>query len=542
MLEEATNFYLSAMRTAPSELSYKQGFIDFIGEKRAFMHDDSIGDALVECLNLGSRLELSRLYKYWFEHNTAHPEFHAAFALKDRKPFDPENSAFFEKISDYKPLFTPCFLLGVKNFIVLNPLFEEFIVHVRKQLLAGKFTPEESLVLADAISHYSFNTDFILDCTEEEQKAIDALRFRIEAGQYDIADIALFACYAPLYALKNANEIMQKFSASASMADIIKTQISNYLRLREISESIVTITPIDSATSEDVREQYEEFPYPRWTSFSLSAWIRSWEATLNREILNLRDKKLKILNAGCGTGNEAILLASMFPKSEVLAVDLSRTSLAYAVKKAEEYGIKNITFRQADIQHLGVLDQQFDYISSVGVLHHMKDPVAGWKVLSGLLKPKGLMTIGLYSKIARTGIIKTRKIAREAGYTGDAASMKSFRKKSPQILDPDVLKNISSFRDYYSLSMYRDLLFHVQEYNYDLLEIESILKKLNMDFICFEQSRSLMQEYERRFPNDPAKTNLANWSILENDRPSATGHMYTFWCRKGSYTTPSYKN
>ena len=42
--------------------------------------------------------------------------------------------------------------------------------------------------------------------------------------------------------------------------------------------------------------------------------------------------------------------------------------------KTEELNI-NINYMQADILHLDKLDRQFDIVESVGVLHHMDDPI-----------------------------------------------------------------------------------------------------------------------------------------------------------------------
>ena len=103
-----------------------------------------------------------------------------------------------------------------------------------------------------------------------------------------------------------------------------------------------------------------------------------------------------ILIAGCGTGQHSITTAARFKSSKVLAIDLSLSSLAYAKRKTEELAIKNIDYMQADILDLGQLNKQFDIIESVGVLHHMDNPMEGWKVLTDCLKPDGLMLIGLY--------------------------------------------------------------------------------------------------------------------------------------------------
>ena len=83
--------------------------------------------------------------------------------------------------------------------------------------------------------------------------------------------------------------------------------------------------------------------------------------------------------------------------------------MAYAKRKTEELGIENIEYMQADILDLGKLNKQFDIIESAGVLHHMDNPMAGWKVLTDCLKPGGLMKIGLYSELARKHIVKIEK-------------------------------------------------------------------------------------------------------------------------------------
>ena len=116
----------------------------------------------------------------------------------------------------------------------------------------------------------------------------------------------------------------------------------------------------------------------------------------------------QILITGCGTGRETIDTATRFRKCNVLAIDLSLTSLAYAKRKTEELGISNIEYMQADILDLTALDRKFDIIESGGVLHHMDDPMAGWKVLTDCLKTGGLMRIGLYSESARKHIVQIR--------------------------------------------------------------------------------------------------------------------------------------
>ena len=73
----------------------------------------------------------------------------------------------------------------------------------------------------------------------------------------------------------------------------------------------------------------------------------------------------------------------------MLAVDLSLSSLGYAQRKAREMGLSGIEFAQADLLELGATGRSFDVVECSGVLHHMADPFAGWRMLLSLLRPGG---------------------------------------------------------------------------------------------------------------------------------------------------------
>ena len=117
----------------------------------------------------------------------------------------------------------------------------------------------------------------------------------------------------------------------------------------------------------------------------------------------------QILIAGAGTGQQSLYASSRFEGSNILAVDLSLSSLSYAKRKTEELGVTNIEYMQADILDLEKLNMKFDMIECSGVLHHMEEPLAGWRVLVNCLKTGGLMKIGLYSERARTDIVDIHK-------------------------------------------------------------------------------------------------------------------------------------
>ena len=111
----------------------------------------------------------------------------------------------------------------------------------------------------------------------------------------------------------------------------------------------------------------------------------------------------KVLIAGCGTGAQ-VLVANRYRNAKITAIDLSSSSLAYAIRKAREYGMKNVTFKKMDLLNIGELDQHFDIIECTGVLHHMENPKAGLSKLINQLIPGGYIKLALYSGVARKTI------------------------------------------------------------------------------------------------------------------------------------------
>lgn len=538
--ERAIYFMVMAINADPSEHSYKERFVDAVRRVNVSSYIEPAERAVIECLKSADTLDCSRLRLFWVSHLMHIPDFHAAFNLAPRKSFAPENEKLFSAFTNFKPLFNPYFLLGIKYIVVGDAMFEEFLTHIRKHMLedyAGSkrwFTSDQTETLAGALSHYNLSTDYMLDATPGEQQLVDCLRVKVGAGSYDAADIALLACYMPLHKLKNADRVLQDFSASErEIGHVVRAQIKDHQTLVSHATNVVSLTAIDgSAVSSKVQEQYEEFPYPRWNLVSEESLRGGWQKKNAHFTQGLHDKKINILIAGCGTGQESLMFATVFPQAEILAVDLSRASLAYAIKKAEEYKIKNVTFRHADLLRLDTLEQRFDIVNSCGVLHHLQDPLAGWRTLTGLLKPKGLMQVAFYSKIARRHILAAQRLAKEKGFVGTVESMKDFRRNATSLLPPDVLENISRFKDYYYLSMYRDLLFHVQEHDYDLRDINSMIKTLNLDFLGFSISNKQRLSYIEKNPDDLAMTNLEKWHAFEEKNPDTFREMYYIWCRK----------
>ena len=237
-----------------------------------------------------------------------------------------------------------------------------------------------------------------------------------------------------------------------------------------------------------------------------------------------------ILIAGCGTGQHAISTALRFPAAHVLAVDLSLASLAYAKRKTSELGLRNIEYRQADILAMDALQERFDLIECSGVLHHLEDPFAGWRILAGLRKPGARMRIGLYSELGRRAVVRARELIAAEGWGPDAEGIRACRaaiRARPDELFQKIIRN----EDFYSMSGCRDLLFHVQEQRFTLPQVGLMIERLGLRFLGFElpDSGATLARYRSLHPHDAQATDLANWHRLETEYPDTFSRMYQFW-------------
>ena len=228
--------------------------------------------------------------------------------------------------------------------------------------------------------------------------------------------------------------------------------------------------------------------------------------------------------------DRSIETARRIKGSKLLAIDLSLSSLSYAKRKADEFGVDNIKYMQADILDLGKLGKTFDIIECGGVLHHMSDPMAGWKILTGCLKKGGLMRIALYSELGRKYIVKTLDEIKSSDISSNIADMKYFRNKIIKS-DKDHHKWISFSDDFFSLSSMKDLLFHVQEHRFTLPQINNCLYNLGLKFCGFEENYKV-NKFKLQYCNYGDIYDLNKWNLYENDNPFTFSNMYQFWCQK----------
>jgi 2-polyprenyl-3-methyl-5-hydroxy-6-metoxy-1,4-benzoquinol methylase len=458
----------------------------------------------------------------------------AAAIGKDQKELDIDYCIRLSEI----PLFLKIIELCPIPDLEIEYLLTEFrrILLLEKSNLSGN---SDLLSFQSSLALQCFTNEFVYEETAEETAAVEVLESILEksfSSKEDLSsyDIACLASYRPLY---NYSWI-QGLVHSPSLDTLFKRQVLEVNKEYDLQKDIPRLNPITDNISLAVQNQYEENPYPRWINTRLevqSSTTRELAVKLDLRLtnkLNQFPESPQILIAGCGTGQHSLATASRFKNSHVTAIDLSLSSLGYAKRKTEELGFTNIKYMQADILDLGMLNKQFDIVESVGVLHHMADPVAGWRVLMDCLKPGGLMRIGLYSELARQNIVKARNIIAEKEISPNKEDMLEFRRQIIKLNDPE-FKALQRVTDFYSTSMVRDLLFHAQEHRFTISQISKLLNELGLVFIGFEFAENqIKNRFKVAFPQPEALYDLDKWNEFENLKPRLFIGMYQFWVQK----------
>ena len=413
---------------------------------------------------------------------------------------------------------------------------ERLLTNVRFLMLrnAANGTADEDLLgFYCSVAAQCFINEYVFSTTEAEAEEARRLRASLEealtAGDACPALwVAVVAAYFPLHALANAETLLGR-SWPKCIEALIVQQIREPAEERRIATMMPSLTEIGDGASRAVRQQYEESPYPRWVV-----------AGPPRRPAILGDRRpdyaLDVLIAGCGTGRFALDFARDLPNSRFLALDLSVASLSYAKRMADQYDLANIEFAQADIMRLASIDRQFDFIDVSGVLHHLADPWAGWRVLQSLLRPGGLMQVGLYSKLARLPVVAGRALISARGYRPVPEGIRRCREEIIGSNDP-VLRSLIWWPDFFTTSDCRDLLFHVEEHRTTLPEIKSFLSANDLEFVGFYLPMPFWRRFASRFPDRSAANDLDCWHTFETEAPDTFEGMYQFCVRKPRAST-----
>lgn len=430
-------------------------------------------------------------------------------------------------------------LAALPRLVVTDADVEWLFTKLRKALLLAPAHATSALApLIGALAMQAFNTEYCWAVDAEERAALDALRLVVDAqlrtetdpavGEWAILRAAMYGTLRQFPAWHTlANSAHSTWTAE--MTALVREQVVEYNVERAIADALPSLTSISEGVSEHVRAMYEENPYPRWVTLqqpavtSIPAFVRA----LRRSDSATPDSR-RILVAGGGSGQQPLQMALSFPGAVVWSMDLSRSSLAYAARMATRLGLANVQCAHGDILALDESAGAFAIVSCSGVLHHLAEPLDGWRRLLGVLEPNGVMKIGLYSTAARRQIDAARTFVQQGGFAATEEGIRAARQAILGLPAAHPARGVLSFIDFYSMSGCRDLLMHIQERSYTLPEISRDLAALRLRFLGFQVSASVQSRFLTEYPD--RWLDLSAWDAFEAEHPDTFAAMYQFWC------------
>ena len=192
---------------------------------------------------------------------------------------------------------------------------------------------------------------------------------------------------------------------------------------------------------------------------------KKWTIPLIDDLLNqfkikdFKNKNLKILDLACGPGLISKNLSSIFPKSEIIGIDISKYSIKLAKKNCR--GIKNVKFIIGSAQNIPFPNDYFDIIICKDSLHHFQNALKSIKEMYRVVKKNGIIYIQDLRRDVPFYLIKT-------------------------ILPPD--------------NLVKKLIYYSTRSAYLLSEIKKILKKIGIKKFALKKrniTKKIINKYEK---------------------------------------------
>jgi SAM-dependent methyltransferase len=199
----------------------------------------------------------------------------------------------------------------------------------------------------------------------------------------------------------------------------------------------------------------------------------------------------RILDAGCGTGVSTDYLAHLNPGARILAVDISAGALAVARERLRRSGAQDraaeLRLEQRSLLELGD-EGLFDYINSVGVLHHLRQPEAGLAALAERLRPGGLLHLFLYADGGRWEIHRLQQALGLMAVGTGAEGLRLGRQLLAVLPPENRLRRHHEQRwalDTASDANFADMYLHPQETSYNLERLFALIASAGLAFAGF---------------------------------------------------------
>jgi 2-polyprenyl-3-methyl-5-hydroxy-6-metoxy-1,4-benzoquinol methylase len=153
--------------------------------------------------------------------------------------------------------------------------------------------------------------------------------------------------------------------------------------------------------TQKTKEFYEQYHFPGDRPIDHDGLIFLRKFTKAVETISSRKNNVRVLDAGCGTGNTSISLAAQFKDIDFLGLDNSSSSLEKAKFNTKKRGLTNLKFRKWNLLKPIPGNYKFDIVLCLGVLHHTGNMEKVLINLNKILNDSGVMFLWIYGKHGR---------------------------------------------------------------------------------------------------------------------------------------------
>jgi len=255
----------------------------------------------------------------------------------------------------------------------------------------------------------------------------------------------------------------------------------------------------------------------------------------------------RILDAGCGTGVSTDYLCHLNPGSTVLAVDISAGTLEVARERTRRSGaarqVQELRIEQRSLLNLEE-EGEFDYINSVGVLHHLREPEEGLRALSRQLRPGGVLHLFLYADGGRWEIHRSQRALSLLDVGMGDEGLRLGRQLLRELPEANRLRRHHEQRwalDTAADANFADMYLHPQETSYDLDRLLRFVAEADLSFAGFsnpevwDPARMLQGELLERAQALPKRQ---QWALVEALDPDIS--HFEFFLSKGVIEPPQW--
>ena len=128
---------------------------------------------------------------------------------------------------------------------------------------------------------------------------------------------------------------------------------------------------------------------PTYDSGLWSPYFDHCRRTVMQAVNPYLRSNLRVLDAGCGTGNLILDLWQLEPSAELVGIDMSDSMLEIACNKPGMQSAR-ACFMQADASRMPFRDESFDIILCLNAFHHFHEPLGD---ITRVLKQGGLLVL-----------------------------------------------------------------------------------------------------------------------------------------------------